>query len=81
MKDIKDFLNEGLSWMKISSDVSEWLCNCKSIKEAKDIIGGIEIGFEKAINDLEKQSDDTKDIIEKYIQVKDYLLNIMKEMK
>ena len=68
--------------MKISSEVSEWL-NCSSMKEAKDIIGSIELGFEKSINDKEKgpNAEQEKDIIEKYKQIKEYLLNIMKEMK
>ncbi len=81
MKGIQSFLNESImTWLGITTDVSKWLMKSSSIKDAKDIIGSIELGFEKAINDMEKESGDEK-VIEKYTQVKDALLNIMKDMK
>lgn len=81
MKGIQSFLNESMmTWLGITTDVSKWLMKGSSIKDAKDIIGSIELGFEKAINDMEKESGNEK-VIEKYTQVKDALLNIMKDMK
>jgi hypothetical protein len=81
MKGIQSFLNESMmTWLGITTDVSKWLMKGSSIKDAKDIIGSIELGFEKAINDMEKESGDKK-VIEKYTLVKDALLNIMKDMK